>query len=115
MIDIPTPALRHSFTLKVELSKPIELGQGRAGTRRIIPIVGGKALGPDINGEILNVGADWQTIFVDGNTKMLRASNDVTSYRHLIFSSSLFLRFIISSFLMPTKGTRSWSAVGITK
>ena len=50
----------------VELAKPIELGQGRAGNRRIIPIIGGKALGPDIEGEILNLGADWQTIFADG-------------------------------------------------
>ena len=66
MIDIPTPALRHSFTLQVELGKPIELGVGRAGTRRIIPIIGGKALGPEISGEILNLGADWQTIFADG-------------------------------------------------
>jgi hypothetical protein len=58
--------LRHSFTLEVELSAPIELGQGRAGQRRIIPIVGGRALGPDIEGEVLNLGADWQTIHADG-------------------------------------------------
>lgn len=63
---LPVPELRHSFTLQVELGKPIELGQGRAGTRRIIPIVGGKAMGPDIHGEILNLGADWQTVFADG-------------------------------------------------
>ncbi|MGB1008265.1 MAG: DUF3237 domain-containing protein [Thiolinea sp.] len=65
-MDIPTPKLRHSFTLQVKLSKPIELGQGRAGKRRIIPIIGGKAMGPDLKGEILNVGADWQTIYGDG-------------------------------------------------
>jgi len=63
---IPVPALRHSFTLLVELSAPIEMGQGRAGARRIIPIVGGKALGPDITGEVMNLGADWQTIFAGG-------------------------------------------------
>ncbi len=65
-MQIPVPALTHSFTLRVELSAPIELGQGRAGQRRIIPIVGGAALGPDITGDILNLGADWQTIFADG-------------------------------------------------
>lgn len=65
-MQIPHPELRHSFTLQVELGKPIELGHGRAGTRRIIPITGGKASGPDISGEILNLGADWQTIFTDG-------------------------------------------------
>jgi hypothetical protein len=58
--------LEHSFTLQVELSAPIEMGRGRAGLRRIIPIVGGKALGPDIFGEILNLGADWQTVYTDG-------------------------------------------------
>lgn len=63
---IPVPSLSHSFTLRVELGSPLELGQGRAGNRRIIPIVGGKALGPDITGEVLNLGADWQTIHADG-------------------------------------------------
>ncbi|MFK7856518.1 MAG: DUF3237 domain-containing protein [Granulosicoccus sp.] len=79
---IPTPALRHSFTLTVKLSKPIELGQGRAGQRRIIPIVGGEAHGPDIQGEVLNLGADWQTIYSDGAAHLdtryaLRTHDDV--------------------------------------
>ena len=52
--------------MRVDLSSPLELGQGRAGQRRIIPIVGGAALGPDITGKVLNLGADWQTIHVDG-------------------------------------------------
>lgn len=65
-MQIPVPALTHSFTLRGELSSPIELGQGRSGERRIIPIVGGAALGSDITGEVLNLGADWQTIFADG-------------------------------------------------
>lgn len=66
MHDIPVPSLVHSFTLRVELGAPMELGKGRAGQRRIIPIIGGAALGPDIVGEVLNLGADWQTIFDDG-------------------------------------------------
>lgn len=65
-MQIPVPGLVHSFTLNVTLGKPIELGAGRAGQRRIIPIIGGRALGPDIEGEILNLGADWQTVFADG-------------------------------------------------
>lgn len=62
---IPTPALEWSFTLTVELSAPIEMGVGRAGQRRIIPIIGGSATG-DIEGKVLNLGADWQTIYADG-------------------------------------------------
>lgn len=65
-MQIPTPTLRHSFTLHVTLGAPLELGVGRAGTRRIIPIIGGTALGPDITGEIANLGADWQTVYADG-------------------------------------------------
>lgn len=65
-MQIPVPGLTLSFTLRVELSTPIEMGRGRAGQRRIIPIIGGAALGPDIRGEVLNVGADWQTIYDDG-------------------------------------------------
>ncbi|MDQ2090250.1 DUF3237 domain-containing protein [Marimonas arenosa] len=63
---IPEPKLRHSFTLRVELDAPIEMGMGRAGMRRIIPIIGGAALGPDVKGEVMNLGADWQTLFADG-------------------------------------------------
>ena len=66
MVSIPTPRLRHSFTLRVELDTPLELGAGRAGQRRIIPIIGGQALGPDITGVVLNLGADWQTVHADG-------------------------------------------------
>ena len=42
------------------------MGDGRAGKRRIIPIVGRRITGPEFTGEILNVGADWQTIFSSG-------------------------------------------------
>nr|WP_209007361.1 DUF3237 domain-containing protein [Roseibium litorale] len=52
--------------LTVELGPIREMGQGRAGKRRIIPIIGGTVEGPEIRGKILNVGADWQTIFADG-------------------------------------------------
>ena len=64
-MQIPQPALRHSFSLTVELGPPLELGEGRAGRRRIIPIVGGTARGPDLTGEVLDLGADWQTVFRD--------------------------------------------------
>ncbi|WP_372884050.1 DUF3237 domain-containing protein [Shimia sp.] len=62
----PVPGLALSFSLRVDLAAPIEIGRGRAGGRRIIPIIGGAALGPDIRGEVLNLGADWQTVFDDG-------------------------------------------------
>lgn len=69
-MTVPAPGLTHSFTLRVELGQPIELGPGRAGQRRIIPITGGTAEGPDLNGRILNLGADWQTLFSDGSAHL---------------------------------------------
>jgi len=61
-----TIALEHICDLVVELSPSHEMGAALAGTRRIIPIVGGTASGPRINGRILNVGADWQTVQAGG-------------------------------------------------
>ena len=61
-----TIALEHVCDLVVELSPPHEMGDALAGTRRIIPIVGGTAKGALINGRILNVGADWQTVQAGG-------------------------------------------------
>jgi hypothetical protein len=66
MLDLTPPQLRPFCTLEVELSGVINMGQGRFGQRRIIPIVGGRVTGERISGRILNLGADWQTINADG-------------------------------------------------
>ena len=65
-MKLPTPRLDHTCTLTVELDPIREMGAGRAGQRRIIPIVGGTVSGTRLNGRLLNLGADWQTIFADG-------------------------------------------------
>ena len=65
-MDLPEPKLEHVCTLFVDLAPIREMGPGRAGQRRIIPIVGGRVEGPRLNGRILNLGADWQTIFQTG-------------------------------------------------
>lgn len=65
-MTLPNPVLEHVCDLTVELDPIREMGPGRAGQRRIIPIVGGIVTGPRLSGRILNVGADWQTIFADG-------------------------------------------------
>ncbi|SPF78050.1 DUF3237 domain-containing protein [Pseudoprimorskyibacter insulae] len=68
---LPEPKLELIMELEVCLDPIIEMGPGRAGLRRIIPIIGGIAKGPKIKGKILNVGADWQTIFADGNAELV--------------------------------------------
>lgn len=60
------PSLRHVCDLFVTLDPIREMGAGRAGHRRIIPIIGGRVEGPELNGRILNLGADWQTIWAGG-------------------------------------------------
>ena len=70
MSRLPPPALRHVTDLTVTLDSIRHMNHGRAGLRRIIPIVGGTAKGPAINGKILNVGADWQTQFASGLTEL---------------------------------------------
>ena len=65
-MQLPEPTLTHVCTLKVELDPIREMGSGRAGARRIIPIVGGEVSGNRLSGRILNLGADWQTIFDSG-------------------------------------------------
>ena len=63
---LPQPTLRHVADLTIKLDTIVEMGQGQGGTRRIIPIIGGQVTGPAFSGEIMNVGADWQTIFASG-------------------------------------------------
>ena len=73
MTGFPTPpvpglALLARFT--VELARPLwDLGRTSGlGSRRIVPITGGHVVGPDLNGEILDNGADWQIVGDDGTT-----------------------------------------------
>lgn len=63
---LPEPRLELVCTLSVTLDPIREMGPGRAGQRRIVPIRGGRVEGPRITGRVLDLGADWQTIFPDG-------------------------------------------------
>jgi hypothetical protein len=62
------PELTPVFDLSVEVAAPQELGDVGGGRRRVIPITGGRLVGPGLSGEILPGGADWQTIRPDGVT-----------------------------------------------
>ena len=64
------PELRHLCEVFVELAKPMELGNAPGGRRRIIPIIGGRVEGERLNGRILNLGADRQTVFADGTAEL---------------------------------------------
>jgi hypothetical protein len=69
-MSAPKINLVHLCDLTVELGTPIELGENLRGRRRIIPIIGGSVTGQRLSGRILNLGADWQTIFADGSAEL---------------------------------------------
>ncbi len=69
-MSVPPPVLRHLCDVFVELGPPMELGDAPKGRRRIIPIVGGRVAGERLSGDILHLGADWQTIFADGTAEL---------------------------------------------
>ncbi|MFN4272565.1 MAG: DUF3237 domain-containing protein [Aliihoeflea sp.] len=62
--------LRHLCDLDVELAAPMELGTPPRGRRRIIPIIGGTVTGERLSGRVLNLGADWQTVFSDHSAEL---------------------------------------------
>jgi len=76
---LPQPGLRHVCNLHVAIDPVREMGRGRAGTRRIIPITGGTAEGA-IAGRILHLGADWQTVMDDGRLAELDARYAVETH-----------------------------------
>ena len=65
-MEMEHPTLELVCRLEVELGPIREMGAGRAGYRRIIPIIGGIVSGARLSGRILNLGADWQTLFENG-------------------------------------------------
>jgi|BEDMetMinimDraft_2_1075160.scaffolds.fasta_scaffold03923_2 hypothetical protein len=62
----PAPHLDFAFRLSVAVGPPLEGGLLPGGRRRIIPILGGRAEGPALEGEIPAFGADWQILEADG-------------------------------------------------
>ncbi len=65
-LNIPPLGLDQLGRFTVELGRPLSLGQGPWGERRVIPIVGGRFEGPDLRGAVLPGGADWQVVHADG-------------------------------------------------
>jgi len=55
---------------KVKIANMINVGESKLGVRRIIPITGGTFSGPNIKGEVLPGGEDWQLVRPDGDTEL---------------------------------------------
>lgn len=53
--------LQEAFRAEVKLGSPHIVGRVHGGTLRVIPIVGGTVSGDRLKGEVLPLGADWNT------------------------------------------------------
>lgn len=60
---------KHIWDAQVLIGEGVELGKTKYGTRRMIPITGGTFKGADIEGTVLQGGADFQVTRADGDTE----------------------------------------------
>ena len=60
------PQLDFLMSLAVDVGGLISLGEGPLGERRVVGILGGTFEGPELRGEVLPGGADWQIARKDG-------------------------------------------------
>lgn len=58
--------LERLLTAEITLGAPQELGAAPLGSRRIVPITGGRFSGERLSGRVLAGGADWQLLRADG-------------------------------------------------
>ncbi|WP_233255491.1 DUF3237 domain-containing protein [Naasia lichenicola] len=56
------PTLTFIARIEVDVAAPIDLGSGDGLHRRIVPILGGRVIGPEFNGKVLPGGADFQIL-----------------------------------------------------
>jgi hypothetical protein len=62
---LPSPHLNFFADLSVQLAKPLEVGRTARGLRRLIPIIGGEAVGDGWRARVLPGGADFQLVVSD--------------------------------------------------
>jgi hypothetical protein len=67
------PKLEFVYECDVTLGTTLPFGQSTDGTRRVIPITGGKIVGPQIRAEVVPGGFDWNLSRSDG-AAMVEAS-----------------------------------------
>lgn len=79
------PGLEFIFAAYVTVEPPLDLGDVAKGSRRIVPISGGEFSGPQLRGQVLPGGADWQVLRGDGTAELearytLRTDDGVLIY-----------------------------------
>ena len=64
-MPLPCPALNRFADLSVQVDQPQEVGRTARGLRRLIPILGGEAVGTGWHARVLPGGADFQLVVSD--------------------------------------------------
>ena len=92
----------HMWDAKVTIAEGILLGESKHGWRRIVPITGGTFVGPNIRGEVLPGGEDWQITRPDGDTELYA--------RYLLKTHDGHLIQVINRVLMhfPSEGEKEY-------
>lgn len=62
----PPPHLLPMTGVRCDVGALLTLGSAPLGERRCVPLTGGSVAGPELNGEILGGGDDWQINRADG-------------------------------------------------
>ena len=62
----PAPALVPLCRITCEVDALVTLGSAPGGERRYVPLGGGTVVGPELNGELIPGGVDWQLLRADG-------------------------------------------------
>ena len=67
-----SPKLQSEFVFEahVTVDKPMVVGDGPHGLRRVVPISGGTVTGPKLTGTVVPGGADWQFVRPDGTLQI---------------------------------------------
>ena len=62
----PAPTLLPMTRIRCEVGQLVSLGPAKYGERRYVPLKGGTASGPELDGELVDGGVDWQVLRADG-------------------------------------------------
>ena len=87
-----TPTLEFLARVRADVEAPQLLGQTLVGERRVVPIVGGEIAGPQLRGQILPGGADWQVVCADGTALLEARYTVLTDDGALVYVRNLGLR-----------------------
>ena len=91
-LEPAAPGLEFICDARVAVAAPLDLGDVGKGGRRIVAITGGDFAGPQLRGEVLPGGADWQIIRSDGVAELEARYTLRTDDGALIYVRNLALR-----------------------